>query len=96
MLASTYSTRVSPFSALLIACISGDVSTAVIRSHTLRSGPVQRPAPEASSRQCELSRQYVRFSNNATSPVFHYDAALRQTRFSGVTTPYIITKVTDL
>ncbi len=43
-----------------------------------------------------LSRQYVRFSTNATSPVFHYDAALRSTRFSGVTTPYLIKTVTDL
>jgi hypothetical protein len=43
-----------------------------------------------------LSRQYVRFSTNATAPVFHYDLALRQTRFSGVATPYLITTLTEL
>lgn len=42
-----------------------------------------------------LSRQYVRFSTNATAPVFHYDTALRQVRFSGVTTPYLIQRVTE-
>lgn len=43
-----------------------------------------------------LSRQFVRFSTNATSPVFHYDAALRSARFSGVPAPYVIKQVTDL
>ena len=43
-----------------------------------------------------LSRQYVRFSNNATNPVFHYDLALRRTRFAGVSTPYIISQLTEL
>lgn len=43
-----------------------------------------------------LSSQYVRFSNSATSPVFHYDTALRQVRFGGVTTPYLLTRQTEL
>ena len=43
-----------------------------------------------------LSRQYVRFSAAATAPAFHYDTALRQTRFSGVATPYIVKQVTEL
>jgi Tfp pilus assembly protein PilX len=43
-----------------------------------------------------LSRQYVRFSGSATSPVFHYDSALRNVAFSGVTTPYILKQVTEL
>jgi hypothetical protein len=43
-----------------------------------------------------LSRQYVRFSTSATSPVFHYDTSLRQAAFSGVTTPYVIKQVTEL
>jgi hypothetical protein len=42
-----------------------------------------------------LSGQYVRFSAGATNPVFHYDSALRQVRFSGVATPYIITLLTE-
>lgn len=43
-----------------------------------------------------LSRQYVRFSTNATAPVFHYDTALRQVRFSQVSTPYLIKRVMEL
>lgn len=43
-----------------------------------------------------LSRQYVKFRDSATSPVFHYDIALRQTRFTGITTPYVVKTVTDL
>lgn len=43
-----------------------------------------------------LSRQYVRFSGGATNPVFHYDLALRQTRFSAVTTPYLLGQLTKL
>ncbi len=43
-----------------------------------------------------LSRQYVRFSASATAPVFHYDSALRQTRFSSVSTPYLLGQVTKL
>jgi hypothetical protein len=42
-----------------------------------------------------LSGQYVRFSGGATNPQFHYDTALRQVRFSGITTPYIITLLTE-
>lgn len=42
-----------------------------------------------------LSRGYVRFSNNATNPVFHYDTALRRTRFSGVATPFVINRLTE-
>jgi hypothetical protein len=42
-----------------------------------------------------LSGQYVRFSAGATNPVFHYDSALRQVRFSGIATPYIITLLTE-
>jgi hypothetical protein len=42
-----------------------------------------------------LSGQYVRFSAGATNPQFHYDTALRSVRFSGVTTPYIITLLTE-
>ncbi len=43
-----------------------------------------------------LSGQYVRFGTSATAPVFHYDAALRQVRFNGVATPYLLTQVTEL
>lgn len=43
-----------------------------------------------------LSSQYVRFSNSATSPVFHYDTALRNVRFTAVTTPYVIKRLTEL
>jgi len=42
-----------------------------------------------------LSGQYVRFSSGATNPQFHYDTALRHVRFSNVTTPYIITLLTE-
>lgn len=42
-----------------------------------------------------LSRQFVRFSASATAPIFHYDAALRETRFSHVTTPYLIRQITE-
>jgi hypothetical protein len=43
-----------------------------------------------------LSRQYVRFSEAATSPVFHYDTALRNVRFDSVKTPYVLKKVTEI
>jgi hypothetical protein len=43
-----------------------------------------------------LSQQYVRFSTNATAPVFHYDAALRSARFDVVKTPYILQGLTQL
>ena len=43
-----------------------------------------------------LSKDYVRFSNSATNPVFHYDSALRQVRFSGVSTPYVLKNVSEL
>ena len=43
-----------------------------------------------------LSREFVRFSGSATAPVFHYDTALRQTRFSAVATPYVLQQVTEL
>lgn len=42
-----------------------------------------------------MSRQYVKFSGSATAPVFHYDSALRNTRFSGIKAPYLITSVTE-
>jgi hypothetical protein len=43
-----------------------------------------------------LSKEYVRFSGGATSPTFHYDLALRQTRFSYLGTPYLLQNVTEL
>lgn len=43
-----------------------------------------------------LSRQYVRFSNSATAPVFHYDTALRKVRFSQVSTPYLVHRVMEI
>lgn len=42
-----------------------------------------------------LSDQYVRFSNSATNPVFHYDTALRHVRFKDVTTPYVINQLIE-
>jgi hypothetical protein len=42
-----------------------------------------------------MSRQKVTFSGSATAPVFHYDSALRKTRFSGFKTPYLITSLTE-
>jgi hypothetical protein len=42
-----------------------------------------------------LSRRQIRFTTGATAPVFHYDTALRTTRFSGIKTPYIISKLTQ-
>jgi hypothetical protein len=42
-----------------------------------------------------LSRQRVSFSNAATAPVFHYDSALRTTRFPHISTPYVIGQVTE-
>ncbi len=42
-----------------------------------------------------LSGQYVRFSGSATNPTFHYDTALRNVRFSNVTTPYIIIQMSE-
>lgn len=43
-----------------------------------------------------LARNYVRFSNAATAPIFHYDTALRNVRFENVSTPYILKQVTDI
>jgi hypothetical protein len=42
-----------------------------------------------------LSRGYVRFSTNATAPVFHYDSSLRSFRYEHVTTPYVIRSMTE-
>ncbi|HEY4301010.1 MAG TPA: hypothetical protein VGM73_09065, partial [Candidatus Didemnitutus sp.] len=42
-----------------------------------------------------LSDGYVRFSSSATNPTFHYDSGLRNVRFSGVSTPYVIQQVTE-
>jgi hypothetical protein len=42
-----------------------------------------------------LSRRQVSFTAGATAPVFHYDTALRTTRFSGIKTPYVISKLTQ-
>ncbi|HVU18017.1 MAG TPA: hypothetical protein VHD32_13910 [Candidatus Didemnitutus sp.] len=42
-----------------------------------------------------LSDGFVRFSSSATSPTFHYDSALRNVRFAGVTTPYVLKQVTE-
>ncbi|HUR59444.1 MAG TPA: hypothetical protein VM029_17135 [Opitutaceae bacterium] len=42
-----------------------------------------------------LSRQGVRFTTNATAPVIHYDTALRQVRFAGVKTPYLLQGMTE-
>lgn len=50
----------------------------------------------ATFRGALLSRRYVRFSANATAPVFHYDLALRQVRFANVTTPYLIKRLIEL
>lgn len=43
-----------------------------------------------------LSRGYVRFSGGATNPIFHYDSALRNVKFPGITTPYILKRITEL
>jgi hypothetical protein len=43
-----------------------------------------------------LSRQWVRFSDGATSPVFHYDTSLRNTRFDSIKTPYVVKQVTEI
>ncbi len=43
-----------------------------------------------------LSRQSIRFRGSATNPTFHYDAALRKTKFGGIDTPYIISRLTEL
>ncbi len=42
-----------------------------------------------------LSRRQIRFTAGATAPVFHYDTALRTTRFAGIKTPYIISRLTQ-
>jgi Tfp pilus assembly protein PilX len=42
-----------------------------------------------------LSSQQISFSNAATAPVFHYDSALRSTRFPQITTPYVISLLTE-
>lgn len=39
---------------------------------------------------------YISFSTSATSPVFHYDTALRNVRFNNVSTPFIINQLTEL
>jgi hypothetical protein len=43
-----------------------------------------------------LSGQYVRFSASATAPILHYDLSLRRTRFSNVSTPFLLGEVTEL
>lgn len=43
-----------------------------------------------------LSRRQIRFTAGATAPVFHYDTALRTTRFPGIRTPYVISKLSLL
>ena len=43
-----------------------------------------------------LSAQQVSFSAGATAPVFHYDTALRTKRFTQVTTPYVLSRITAL
>jgi hypothetical protein len=42
-----------------------------------------------------LSSRQVSFTAGATAPVFHYDTALRTTRFSQITTPYVISQLTE-
>lgn len=42
-----------------------------------------------------LSRRQIRFTAGATAPVFHYDTALRTTRFPGIRTPYVISKLSQ-
>jgi hypothetical protein len=42
-----------------------------------------------------LSRKQIRFTGGATAPVFHYDTALRTTRFEGIKTPYVISQLTQ-
>lgn len=43
-----------------------------------------------------LSSRQISFSAGATNPVFHYDTALRTKRFDHITTPYLITRLTEL
>jgi hypothetical protein len=43
-----------------------------------------------------LSSQQVGFSTGATAPIFHYDTALRTKRFTQVTTPYVLSRITPL
>lgn len=43
-----------------------------------------------------LSTQQVGFSTGATAPIFHYDTALRTKRFTQVTTPYVLSRITPL
>jgi hypothetical protein len=43
-----------------------------------------------------LSGQQVGFSTGATAPIFHYDTALRTKRFTQVTTPYVLSRITPL
>jgi len=43
-----------------------------------------------------LSAQQVGFTAGATAPVFHYDTALRTKRFTQVTTPYVLSRITPL
>ncbi|HWA27888.1 MAG TPA: hypothetical protein VG734_19690 [Lacunisphaera sp.] len=42
-----------------------------------------------------LSRKQIRFTGGATAPIFHYDTALRTTRFSGIKTPYVVRELTQ-
>lgn len=41
-----------------------------------------------------LARNDITF--NAANPIFHYDTALRTARFSGITTPYILKRISEL
>jgi hypothetical protein len=42
-----------------------------------------------------LSNQYVRFSGGAVNPTVHYDTSLRNVRFSNISTPYVITQMSE-
>jgi hypothetical protein len=42
-----------------------------------------------------LSSRQVSFTTGATTPVLHYDTALRTTRFAQVTTPYVISQLIE-
>lgn len=43
-----------------------------------------------------LSRNSITFGNSTTVPIFHYDTALRNVRFAGIKTPYIIKQQKEL
>lgn len=42
-----------------------------------------------------LSSRQISFSTGATNPVIHYDTALRTTRFPHITTPYVISRLSE-